>query len=128
MKIDDEIKLRSSDFLYQFHDARDRNEFWPIAQRHAVNAERDVCITRESDDLRARLAHGHRDFRLGKTLPNCTQRRQAQDHVAELAEIDDENVVGIKNHRFSDEEFTEADGGTQSVTFENPLDENHHQQ
>src|SRR6267378_3302423 len=98
MKVDREIKLRPPDFLDQFHDARDRNQLWAIAQCHAVDAQRLVRVTRKTNNLSARLANDDSDARTREAVANCAQRGQAQHYVAKLAEVDDENVVGFETH------------------------------
>src|SRR6185369_4294388 len=52
----------------------------------------------KSDDLAAGFSDRHGDLRARKALANRAQRRQAQHDVAELAEIDDEDVARIEGH------------------------------
>ena len=98
MKIDHEVELRPSHLLHELNDPPDRDELVPITQRDAIDFKDLVRITRQRNDFIRRFTDRNRDPRIRKTLPNRAQRRQAQHNIAELPEIDYENIAWIKSH------------------------------
>jgi hypothetical protein len=71
----------------------------PVAQGHAVNGERLVRDARHLYDGRGRAADRDRYASARKALTHGRERRQAQDNVAQLAEVYDEYVARIETHR-----------------------------
>src|SRR2546422_6064280 len=98
VQVDDEIKLAAAYVFDDLEDSQNRKRFESVSQLDPVNLHSRVGITGHVDYLSAGPADNYGDTRMRKALANRAQRRQAHDHVAQLAEIDDEDVARFKCH------------------------------
>src|SRR5690349_18224122 len=74
VQVDDEIKLLLPHLRDEFCDASDRNQCWPIAQRHAIDFEDLIGEPSEIQQLFARLADRNGDLCIAELLAYRPQR------------------------------------------------------
>ena len=98
MQVDNEVELAAADVFDDVKNPQNRQWFESVAQRHAIDGDHFVGMTRQLDNLRAGLSGGDGDTGVRKLLANGLQRRQTHHHVAKLAEVDYENVARIQCH------------------------------
>src|SRR5437588_990185 len=99
VQVYDEIELAPTHVEHELPDLPDGEMLRPVAQAHAVNRERLVRDARHLHDRRGSAADRDRHARARKLLPNGSERGQAQDNVAQLAEVYDEYVARVETHR-----------------------------
>ena len=98
MKIDHEVELPAADIFYDLKDSENRKWYEAVAQGDPIDLNGRICIAGHPDDFGRGLSACNRDPSVGKFFANCSQRRQAHHNVAELAEIDNQNIARIKSH------------------------------
>ena len=98
MQVNHKIKLTTAHLPNEFDYPANRYQLVTIAQSYAIDLQLSVAVAGEFDNLSARFANCHRDPGVRKFVTQGAQSRKAQDDIAQLTEVDYENVLGIKSH------------------------------
>ena len=98
MQVNNKVKLSLAHIFDDLEDPQHGKGFEPVSEPDPVDLDSRIGITGHFDDLPAWSAHNHRNPGVRKALANCAQGRQTHHHVAELAKIDDQNIVRIERH------------------------------
>lgn len=96
MQVNHEIEARAPDLFDKLDDTHHSPRLRSVTQRDAINRERRIRIARKLYDGRAGFADGDSNACARESLADSGERGQAQDHIAELAEVYDEYVARIE--------------------------------
>ena len=98
MQINHEIKLPAAHVFDELNHSHNRERLESVAQPNAIDGDDGVRVAGHLDDFIAGLTNSHGDLRIRKALAQSPQCRQAHNDVAELAEVDDEDIARVEDH------------------------------
>ena len=98
MQIDHEIKLPAAHVFDELNDSHNRQRLESVAQANAIDGDNFVRVAGHLDDFIAGFTNGHGELCVRKSLTSSPQCRQAHNDVAELAEIDNEDIARFEGH------------------------------
>src|SRR5712671_2706515 len=98
MQVDHEIEFAPANIFDNIKHFENRQRLESITQSDAIDFNCLVRITRQVDDFRARLTNCDRQSGVRELFADRAQGRKTHDYVAELTEVDDENVARVEGH------------------------------
>jgi hypothetical protein len=95
VQVDDKVELARANVACEFYDPRDRTELCAVAELDAVYRYDVIRELGKTDDLSRGLSCKRADLCIGKSLADRAKGRQRKHDVAELAEVNYENVFEV---------------------------------
>src|SRR5689334_13345517 len=95
VEVDHEVEVPTPQIASESYNLAYRTELRPITQFDSIDRNDLVGKTRQFDDLTSGLSGQCGDLSFGKLVADSTQCGQSQHDVAELAKMDNENVLEV---------------------------------